>query len=382
MLDSGYSTLFPVVPKTYDLVSWDPRGMGYSTPYADCGLQKLFQKSKRAYGLSGPDVSDKYYENVFQTAAAVGKLCQANIGGVDQAGPHMSTPVVVRDMISILDAFAETEQGKSVDSPKDINYWGFSYGSVLGQTFASMFPDRVGRFAMDGIEDPEDYYNADGFDIVYNVDAVFDLFFEYCFQAGPALCTFHIGTSSKDIKRRFLDLFANFQVGQAYAKKWDNSTLLDDSLGSIMSIIRPMTYTPVTGFPKLAQTLIAYENALKNLTLDNIEAAGQIAAPVQADIPGHKPDLSEWTFAVLCPDSGNRLLNKTLDDYRLSNKKIAEQSYIGHVGISSIKIFCSGWSIEAKEKFTGALCINIYICMKLTLYRYFWSCYEKPHTIY
>ena len=327
--------------------------MGYNTPYADCGLQRLSKKSKRAYGLSGPDVSDAVYDTIFQTAAVIGAQCQATIGGENQAGPHMSTPVVVRDMISILDAFAETEQGKSVESPKDINYWGFSYGSVLGQTFASMFPDRVGRFAIDGVEDPEDYYFAEAFDISYNTDAVIDLFFEYCFQAGPGLCAFHTGTSSKDIKKRFLDLFAHFQVEEAYSKKWENATLLDNSLGLMMSTVRPMTYTPNTGFLQMAATLVAYEKTLSNLTLENIEAASQVAVPEPANIPGDKPALDEWTAAVLCPDTRNVLLNKTLDDLRPSIKTLSEQSYIGHVGISSFKILCSGWSIKAKETYTG-----------------------------
>jgi len=334
--------------------------MGYSNPAANCGLQDLTRKAKRAYGISGPDITDTYYQTIFQTAAGVGALCEARIGGDDQAGPHMSTSVVARDMITILDAFAETDQGKSVDNPKDINYWGFSYGSILGQTFATMFPDRVGRFAIDGVADGADYYASGGFAMSYYIDAVFDLFFEYCFETGPELCVFYTGASSKDIKTRFLDLFANFQVEEAYAKTWDNATLLENSLGLMMSTLRPMTYNPVTGFPQIAQTLIAYEKTLSNLTIDNVEAASQVAAPPMVDIPGFLPDLSETTPAVLCPDTGNLLLNKTLEDFRSSNEILSNQSYVGHVGISTFKILCTGWSIKAKERFTGTVYITNY----------------------
>jgi len=266
----------------------------------------------------------------------------------------MTTPVVVRDIISILDAYANTEQGKTVENARDLNYWGFSYGTVLGQTFASTYPDRVGRFALDGVADAEDYYSQRLFATSIYTDAVVDKFFEYCFRAGSKLCPFSTGNSSLDIKTRFTDLFDRFDVKRAYEEKWDNATILENALGIMLTTLRPLTYTPSIGFPQMAKLLLAYEGALSNLTLENVQIASQISSPATEDIPGVVPGLAEWTPAVFCSEAMN-LFNTTIVDYEETIDVLRHQSYIGHVGWTSLKMLCSGWGIEGRWKFKGTI---------------------------
>src|SRR5204863_5339666 len=59
-------------------------------------------------------------------------------------GAHVSTIEVARDMDVLRAALGEVK----------LPYFGFSYGSRLGATYAELFPDNVGRFVLDGAVDP------------------------------------------------------------------------------------------------------------------------------------------------------------------------------------------------------------------------------------
>ena len=152
VLESGYDALVPVVGTNFDLVGFDPRGIGRSIPAANCSASSTNTSlRRRAFGLYGPELSSLYWDQTLESAKEFGAQCETAIGGPDGAGTHMSTAVVATDMLSIVDAFASTDKGKAVEDSSLLNYWGISYGTFIGESFASMYPDRVGRVALDGI---------------------------------------------------------------------------------------------------------------------------------------------------------------------------------------------------------------------------------------
>jgi pimeloyl-ACP methyl ester carboxylesterase len=61
---------------------------------------------------------------------------------------YVSTALTARDMLSITRAHGRDK----------LQYWGFSYGSVLGITYAAMFPDNIQRLVVDGVVDTDNYY--------------------------------------------------------------------------------------------------------------------------------------------------------------------------------------------------------------------------------
>lgn len=122
---------------SYDIVGFDPRGTGDSAP-VDC----LTDSALDAYIAADPDpdtpeevAATKENSEQFWTG------CQARSGAV--AG-HVSTVEVARDMDVLRAALGQEK----------LDYFGFSYGTRLGATYAELFPDKTGRLVLDGAIDP------------------------------------------------------------------------------------------------------------------------------------------------------------------------------------------------------------------------------------
>ncbi|MEF2527749.1 alpha/beta fold hydrolase [Streptomyces sp. CS62] len=119
---------FADLGKRYDLVSFDPRGVGRSTPVT-CG------------GSTAPDPGAARGDAAAQLAAlrAVVERCERASGRVL---PYIGTVHVSRDMDLIRRALGEAK----------LNYLGFSYGTRLGAVYAAQYPHRVGRMVLDGVD--------------------------------------------------------------------------------------------------------------------------------------------------------------------------------------------------------------------------------------
>lgn len=121
----------------FDIVGFDPRGTGGSSP-VDC----LGDDQLDAYVAGDPDP-----ETPAETQAYVDATREIGAGCVklsaDLAG-HVSTVEAARDMDVLRAALGRGQ----------LDYFGASYGTKLGATYAQLFPTKVGRFVLDGAVDP------------------------------------------------------------------------------------------------------------------------------------------------------------------------------------------------------------------------------------
>jgi len=121
----------------FDIIGFDPRGVGESTPIEcldDAGLDRLLAADP------DPDTPSEVTANT-DLLRNFGHQCLKHSGAL--LG-HVSTVEAAKDM-DILRALVGDRQ---------INYFGASYGTYLGATYANLFPDRVGRMVLDGAVDP------------------------------------------------------------------------------------------------------------------------------------------------------------------------------------------------------------------------------------
>lgn len=333
-----------MVGTNWDIIGFDPRGIYLSEPLANCSVG-----SDSMTARSVPRMADDYYNAFISFGKELGAACEITAGGPLDAGPHMSTATTARDMLSIVDAFAETADGQVAAKPhKLLNYYGISYGTFLGQTFASMFPDRVGNVVLDGVVHPEAFLANYTYSAVNHLDGVLAAFFIWCYESGSSQCSFYAGSSPKDIYERFNQSFVQLDAQTAAAEAWSNATDIDSALLVLKVGLLTMADHPFEYFSVLPDVLVDLENAL---AVRNISAWTSQAEAIFGT-PGVEGANAQWGIGVQCSDMENRWYNKTLEDLRPLLADLDEQSIVGDIWIKGL-LGCLGWSIEATETFQG-----------------------------
>ena len=115
----------------------------------------------------------------FSDAVATGFADDCNLVSPEVL-PYVGAVATARDM-----NFVSEKLGM-----KSLRFFGLSYGSVLGATFAQLYPHKVERMLLDGIVDVNDHYSAqrDPSKSIGDTDKVFADFFQECFNAGAEKC--------------------------------------------------------------------------------------------------------------------------------------------------------------------------------------------------
>jgi pimeloyl-ACP methyl ester carboxylesterase len=352
------------VGTNYDLVSWDPRGINNSIPAANCKLTsdltgRRMAKRYELEKLYGPHLGSIFFQNIYASSQEIGGECRASIGGPVKAGPHMTTATVARDMVSIIDAFAASEDGKRCDSdPALLNYWGISYGTMIGQTFASMFPSRVGKVVLDGVVSPQDYIAFTGFNQLTFSDDVFATFFIYCYAAGSKLCPFATGSSPHDVFIRFEKIVTQLNVTYAYGQRWDNATAVEALLYGLKAFLFSYSYQPIQSFPLFGRLLPIVESLLPNITLAKLEAFEKTLG-LNSSVGITDADL--WGRAVRCSDNGNVGFQESLKGFDEIIQMLEGISFLAGEELASSKMVCVNWGIGSDYRYTGNVLRLVYI---------------------
>jgi pimeloyl-ACP methyl ester carboxylesterase len=157
----------------FDIIAWDPRGTGETTPAVNC-----VDTFDEYFGLDSPPETPEEKQALIDASQAFNDKCAENSGTIL---PYISTKASAQDINSLRLALGEEK----------VSYFGFSYGSELGTTWATMFPDTVRAIVVDGAVDPNASSTQEGLNQAKGFEGQLSTFLKQCSE--KTTCEFHNG---------------------------------------------------------------------------------------------------------------------------------------------------------------------------------------------
>jgi len=337
---------------SFDVLGFDPRGTGASTPSAQCFES---QSEFDIWGLQAGDkllnLSDGSVGMARAREKVVGQMCEKAIGGNGKEDPNgtaeewgpgrfMSTASVATDMLKITEKLGQEK----------LKFWGFSYGSVLGQYFSAMYPDKVERVIIDGVFDAYNYRNTSWNSNLVDTDAVWASFPMFCYQAGPEKCPLY-EPSIEGVKDRIsaiMESLAEEPLPIPFAP--GGPTVLTGK--TVHNFAFRAAYSPVINYPPLADILLAIE---QNNQTALEAAASKLGGGVQCKCEQSSPWLmdTEAFYTIACGDG--EPVEYSEEGYRKWFTDLSATSKFAAPiwGIEYLR--CSEWRIRPKWRYTGPL---------------------------
>ncbi|KAF2652960.1 alpha/beta-hydrolase [Lophiostoma macrostomum CBS 122681] len=339
----------------YNIISFDPRGVNNSGPGLTCFPGDLADWSDwyTAASLTAP-LPEQYASN-----KAYGEFCSAANAATNAS--FSGTVATTQDIMYFID---ENHLAKGLDGSAELWFYGVSYGTVMGQTLAALYPDRIGRMILDGNVYGVQHYTGVITSDVDDTDIAFHSFFQYCYAAGPARCAFYgNSTTQQQMEDRYISLLQKLRdepVGYADLDVASYPGVVRDV--DISSTAFSMMYDALTNFPTLAVILSELENgvadayvAYQTASSDSSIASRSISArnPVAHD-PNY--DSSEALQLITCLDANTNYPVDSYDDFLDARALYMQESFYGGNGTSLTNMpMCVGMSLSPppSQRFPG-----------------------------
>ncbi|KAF2158433.1 hypothetical protein M409DRAFT_71646 [Zasmidium cellare ATCC 36951] len=382
--------------KFFEILGFDPRGVGSTLPSMHC-LENSLEDAKwavrrRHEGLLGS--SNETLGRLWSASTAYGQSCSIlSEDGSPDIRKYMTTMSVARDMVSIIEAHGEWREqeaarllrqkracrtsrniGQSctlvpeslryIRGREKIQYWGFSYGTYLGLTYAAMFPDKVHRLVIDGVMDASDYQSALWYNNLEDAEKVLHQFFQDCARAGHPPCALASETGETTVayvKTRFTNVMQKLKHSPLPIIRAGCPEVITYS--DVKNFIFGALYSPLSGFPLMANLISDIEKG--NATLFHDDAVNHFGpahnqphnAP-PSDVPmcsksiyGEDSRLGP-TIGIACTDGKDQTwLDRPLFEEHLQN--VTRMSpFVGPIW-AEMRMYCAHYSVRPHQHFAG-----------------------------
>lgn len=224
------AAMFPAaIRRQFDIVGFDPRGVGLSTPV-------LCQGDLGAFVSADADPQTAAaIRQVEQTDQAFSTACAQNAGALL---PYVTTENVAQDLDQIRAALGEVR----------LTYLGYSYGTFIGELYAQRFPTHIRALVLDAVVDPALDLEGRLTGQAQGFEGALDRFLADC--ARRSSCLFHEGGHSAAVFDRIMAGLAKAPLPTGAGN--GGRTV---SEGLAWEAILGALYTPAFGWPYLAATL-------------------------------------------------------------------------------------------------------------------------------
>lgn len=373
--------------KYFDIIGFDSRGVNNTTPRIKCfpneHKRQEWDIQVAAEGLVGR--SDADFNVAWARAKALGKTCSQETD-IDGMGRYINSAQVVEDMVEIIERHGEwrqlegkrlltaTEKEENYEETMDrlqwkrgmekLQFWGISYGTILGATFSAMHPERVERVILDGVVDVADYYGLHWLRNLLDTDHIMTKFCEYCYEAGPHECPLYTGKSAYDVQIRVERIVD--QLKQNPIEVSGSATYAPEVVGYSDIILKVVAalYTPTRSAEELFTLLAVIEKgngtSVARLKQDRWKPVS-ITTQCERDGPFSQACLSSHYIrtdgpfpGIACMDAhGNGIPETTKQGFLEYIEALKGQSrWMGEYW-PLIRLGCVGWTIRPEWTFDG-----------------------------
>ncbi|AZM55397.1 peptidase [Streptomyces sp. WAC 01529] len=297
----------------YDLVSFDPRGVGRSAGIEcedDEQLDEYFQQD------STPD-DDAEKKKLVENVKAFNSACDKNSG---KTLPHVRTTDAARDM----------DLMRQVLGDDKLHYFGISYGTELGGVYAHLFPKKVGRAVFDAVVDPTQSAEEGSLGQAKGFQLALDNFAKDC-TSKVEDCP--LGDTEKDVKERI-------------------ATFLDDLDSKPIPGLPPRDLTQTAATNGILQALYSKDfwPYLTQGLEEAYEGDGRILMSLSDSMNGRDEDgeysnIQAANIAINCADDkarySTRYIEEKLPAFRKASPLFGDYLAWGMAG-------CTDWAVEGQ----------------------------------